>query len=112
MKSKFKLKLSSNFKKNLISNLSFKNIIKISLSYFSIKLILTQISKKSDYELIFSNTKLNNYLTKSILPIDYTPTIYMPGCLLQMLYNETSVSYQEVKYHRQYVATNDLGVVS
>jgi predicted alpha/beta-fold hydrolase len=29
-----------------------------------------------------------------------------------MLYNETTVSDLDVKYHRQYVATNDLGVVS
>ena len=111
MKQKLLNILTKNGKEKLTMSKIIKTSFKITLTYYTCKLLLTQISKNSDFQLIFSNTKLNNYLTKSILPIDYTPTIYMPICILQMIYNESTGS-KSVKYHRQYVATDDLGVVS
>jgi len=94
--------------------LSFKKMIKTSFK----AILFYQILKRGfsqiycSHEINFNKQSLlNNYLVKSILPIDYKPTIYMLTCLSQMIYNENQQKKQ-INYKRQYVATHDLGVIS
>ncbi len=88
----------------------FKLSIKTFIFYQSFKLIISQLYCEHEIHFNEINT-LNKHLIQSILPIDYKPTIYLTHCFSQMIYNENQEK-KKVNYKRQYVATDDLGVIS
>lgn len=105
-------KLNNNGAHKLSAGKLFRFCFKALMIYFSLKVVVTQISFLSRHKIIYNkNNPLNEILIKSILPIDYKPTLYLPSCLMQMIYNEKQAK-KPVEYQRQYVATHDLGVIS
>jgi hypothetical protein len=64
------------------------------------------------FQFIYSEENpLNTHLFKKLLPVDYRETIYLTGCMLQMLYNETK-SAPHIHYQREYISMHDGGCIA
>ncbi len=101
--------------KRMLNNFTYFKVLKyfIKGSFLSLILILgyRQIPQESNLEIIHAENELNLFIKNQLLPLDYIPTLYMPTCLAQMIYNETK-SIPEVKFEREYISTFDGGVIS
>jgi predicted alpha/beta-fold hydrolase len=89
----------------------FKGVVSISLISLFGFCFYRQIPRFNTYEFVCQNNSKNEFIINSLLPIDYIPTIYLPSCFLQMVYNETK-SAPNIIYKRQYLKMPDEGVIS
>jgi predicted alpha/beta-fold hydrolase len=98
-----------------IFKMDLKKILKFSLSISSLSLFsylaYTQIPFKDTNRIICQQNSINMKIQNMLGEMNYTPTLYMPSCLMQMIYNE-SKSSPNIQYKRQYIATHDEGAIS
>ena len=89
----------------------FKIVMKISTFSLVLFLLHRQIPYFNTFEIEYVENDKNKFIVESLLPIDYRPTIYLPSCFAQMIYNEIK-SHPEVEYKREFLTTHDDGVIS
>jgi predicted alpha/beta-fold hydrolase len=106
-----KMSLTSkiSFNKSIISLIS--KVSKLSLIFILSYLIYKQLPFNNSTKLIYKQTPFNDYIKNKLGKIKYTPTFFIPGCMLQMLYHQFRPK-PDLKFKREYIKVKDGGVFS
>ena len=71
-----------------------------------------QLPFLNNHVLIYDKTnENNNHLVSKLGPIDYRPTLYLPTCISQMIYNEI-IHKLHIEFRRENILTEDGGLIS
>ena len=80
----------------------------VAILYYFIRII----TKRSTSKLHYNDNALNfKIIEKLKASINYTPTFYLPSLLTQLFYNEYKLAVEMV-YKREYLETDDGGIIS
>ena len=99
--------------KKLINSIfcNIKLIKKISLFVLFYFLIHKQIQFFNKTKILFKNCEKNQDIIKSLIPIHYKPTIYLPTFMMQLIFHEIS-PIPKMSFVREYIQVSDGGVIS